>query len=85
MAAVLSHLHHSALAQPWGIRLAAVQAIAKVRYVCLDCTDLPFSPAFDEMCLPHCQGTASNEQSQDVCAHKQGAVHLPPTWLARRV
>ena len=30
MAAVLSHLHHSALAQPWGIRLAAVQAIAKV-------------------------------------------------------
>ncbi|KAL3136456.1 hypothetical protein ABBQ38_005712 [Trebouxia sp. C0009 RCD-2024] len=30
MAAVLSHLHHSALSQPWGIRVAAVQAIAKV-------------------------------------------------------
>ena len=29
MAAVLSHLHHSALSQPWGIRIAAVQAIAK--------------------------------------------------------
>ena len=30
MVAVLSHLHHSALSQPWGIRVAAVQAIAKV-------------------------------------------------------
>lgn len=34
MAAVLSHLHHTALAQPWGIRLAAVQAIAKVTTAC---------------------------------------------------
>ena len=34
MAAVLSHLHHSALSQPWGIRVAAVQAIAKASMHC---------------------------------------------------
>ena len=31
MAAVLSHLQHTALTQPWSIRVAAVQSIAKVR------------------------------------------------------